>query len=180
MRVETLNVPDVLSVDRIDAEDALVTRISTAPGFSHELLTGDSQWGSQGPYPPRVDQTTVLTSRMMLVNPAHDVISAKVTAVLLPGVTWRNQFRVVGSQVQPTYDAKTSMLTWDVGTVPSGTGAAFPAYELYFQISITPSVNQVDAPVPLLKQMVFEGTDVLTKEKIIRTIPDVSSARVQQ
>ncbi len=180
IHAETFNVPEVLSVDRIAADDELVTRISTALSFSQQMLASDSQWGSEGPYPPRVDQTTVLTSRMTLVNPANEVISAKVTAVLLPGVTWRNQYRVKGSQVEPTYDPKTSTVTWNVGTVPSGVGVALSPYELYFQISITPSGNEVNHTIPLIKNMVFEGTDALTKEKITQRLQDVQSLEVQQ
>lgn len=178
IHAETLDVPDVLALDRITADDSLNTRISTAPSLDQKLTISDPQWGTSGPYPPHVDQTTVFTDHWSLVNPSNDMTGAKVTAVVLPGVTWNNQVRIAGTQIMPTYNSKTSTLTWTLGTLPSGVGVTFPAYEVFFQISVTPSANQVGLAVPLLKDVTFDGTDVLTKEHIVRTVSDVTTSSV--
>ena len=96
----------------------------------------------------------------------------------MPGVAWEERARVSGSQPQPAYDAGQRTITWDLGTLPAGVGVSFPQYEANFQISITPSLNQVGETVPLLKSVRFEGVDTFTKERILRTIPDVTTSNI--
>ena len=164
-RVETLNVPDTIPLDSLTATDDLVTRITTAATLDQRLID---------PLPPRVDQTTVYTVRWTIVNSSNEIAPAKVTGILMPGVTWKANVRT--SQAQPTYDPKTSTLTWNVGSVPPGVGGNFPTYELDFQISVTPSVNQVNSRVDLVRDTQLEGTDVFTKEKIILRSSDLTTS----
>jgi hypothetical protein len=65
-----------------------------------------------------------------------------------------------------------------LGNLPGGVGLAFPQYEANFQISITPSLNQVGQYPSLLKNVRFEGTDTFTKEQISRTITDASTMNI--
>lgn len=176
--LETPNVPADLNMDKLTADSELVTRISSSPTFAQKVLLNDSVFGSSGPFPPKVNSKTAFTIRWNLVNPSSDLSSAKVTAVLMPGVVWEEKARVSGSQPQPVYDARQGTVTWDLGTLPAGVGVSFPQYEADFQISITPSVNQVGGAVPLLKNVGLEGTDTFTKERILRTIPDVTTSNV--
>jgi hypothetical protein len=176
--LETPNVPADLNMDKLTADSELVTRISSSPTFAQKVLLNDSIFGSSGPFPPKVNSKTAFTIRWNLVNPSSDLSSAKVTAVLMPGVTWEGRARVSGSQPQPVYDARQGTVTWDLGTLPAGVGVSFPQYEADFQISITPSVNQAGGTVPLLKNVSLEGIDTFTKERILRTIPDVATSNV--
>ena len=113
-----------------------------------------------------------------LINPANDVSHAKITATLAPGVKWVNQVRVKGTQITPSYDSRLNSVTWDLGNLPAGTGVGFDPYELSFQISITPSVNQVNQQPALIKNVRFEGVDTFTQEKITRTIFDTTTSNV--
>ena len=176
--LETPNVPADLDIDKLTADSELVTRISSSPTFIQKVILNDSAFGSSGPFPPKVNSKTAFTIRWNLVNPSSDLSSAKITATLMPGVVWEERARVSGSQPQPVYNAGQRTVTWDLGTLPAGVGVSFPQYEADFQISITPSVNQVGGTVPLLKNVSFEGTDTFTKERILRTIPDVSTSNV--
>lgn len=176
--LETPNVPADLDLDKLVADSELVTRISTAPAFDQKVLINDAVFGSSGPFPPKVNQKTVFTARWTLVNPASDVTGAKITATLAPGVDYENRVRVAGTQIEPTYNPRQNSVTWDLGTLPGGTGVSFPLYEAYFQISITPSINQVGQPAALLRNIKFEGTDSFTQEKISRTIPDTNTFNV--
>ena len=176
--LETPNVPANLDMDKLTADSELVTRISSSPTFVQKVLLNDPVFGSSGPFPPKVNSKTTFTIRWNLVNPSNDLSSAKVTATLMPGVVWEERARVSGSQPQPVYNAGQGTVTWDLGTLPAGIGISFPQYEADFQISVTPSVNQVGETVPLLKNVSFEGTDTFTKERILRTIPDVTTSNI--
>lgn len=176
--LETPNVPVEFDVDKLTADSELITRISTSPIFNQKIFLNDSVFGSSGPFPPKVNEKTVFTVRWSLVNPSNDLMPAKISAVLAPGVFWENQTRVNGNQPQPTYDDKRKTVTWNIETLPAGVGVSFPEYEANFQISITPSLNQVNEVVPLLKNISFEGVDTFTKEKILRTINDVTTSNI--
>ncbi|MBI2063137.1 MAG: hypothetical protein HYT61_02765 [Candidatus Yanofskybacteria bacterium] len=174
-RLETPNVPSGLDLDKLTAGGELVTRISTAPTFDQKLLVSNPTSGSSGPFPPKVNQKTSLTVNWNLVNPSNDLSQAKVTATLAPGVNWENVSKVSGTGIEPIYDTRLNAVVWDLGTLPAGTGVSFPKFESYFQISITPSTNQVGELVALLKNVRLDGVDTFTKEKITRTIIDVST-----
>lgn len=176
--IETPNIPPELDIDNLDANDQLITRISSAPTFDQRIVRNDEQFGANGPYPLKVDNKTIFTVRWILVNPATDISPAKITAVLAPGVSWENRVRVNGNQPPPNFDSKLSVVSWDLDTLPAGTGTNFPKYEGVFQISVTPSVNQVGQAPPLLKNIRFDGVDVLTKEKISRTIQDSNTFNI--
>lgn len=178
VHIETMNVPAGLDLQRLTADEELVTRISTSPTFGQKVLINDDVFGQAGPFPPIVDRKTVFTIRWNLVNPSSDIVPAKITAILMPGVSWENKIRVSGTQVQPAYDSRQNTVTWDLGTLPGGVGLSFPQYEADFQISVTPSVNQVGNIVPLLRNVRFDGADSFTKEKISRTIQDVTTGSV--
>lgn len=177
-RLETPNVPAELDIDKLTADSELITRISTSPTFGQKVFLNDPVFGSSGPFPPQVNEKTVFTVRWSLVNPSSDLTPAKVTAVLAPGVIWENRTRVNGSQLQPVYNDRQKTVTWDLGTLPAGVGVSFPEYEVNFQISIVPSLNQVGEKVLLLKNVNFEGVDTFTKEKILRTIADVTTSDI--
>ncbi|MEK7615942.1 MAG: hypothetical protein AAB420_01910 [Patescibacteria group bacterium] len=179
--VETVNVPESLPVDSLSAADELITRITTSPSFSQSLIVDDTQFGASTPYPPKVDQTTTFTVKWSVANPSNGLTPAKVTGILLPGVTWKGMYRVAGgTQAQPVYDSKTSTITWNLNTVPPGTGIASPPYELFFQVSITPSVNEARQTPTLVSGARFEGTDVLTQEEIVLTQRDLTTQSAVQ
>ncbi len=176
--LETPSVPAGINADRLFSEQDVVTAIATAPVFSQSVVSSNDQVGASGPMPPKVGTKSTLAVRWNLVNPSHDVSSAKVTATLAPGVTWGNAVSAGASQPNVQFNSKNNTITWDLGTLPGGVGVQFPAYDAKFLISITPSINQAGSPVALLKNVQFQGTDSFTKEKFLRTIPDTNTNEV--
>lgn len=178
VHLETPNIPPDLDTDNLAIDTQLLTRISSAPTLDQKILVNDGQFGSNGPFPPKVNSKTYFTVRWILVNPVNDISQSKVSAVLAPGVTWENQVRTNSNQPAPTFNPKTNSVVWDLGTLPGGTGVSFPKYQVDFRISIIPSVNQVGQTPTLLKNIKFEGTDAITGEKISRTVPDATTINV--
>jgi len=179
--VETFNIPDSFPGNSLSAADELITRITTAPTFTQSLVMNDTVFGAASPYPPKVDQTTTFTVKWSVINPSNELSPAKITGVLLPGVSWKGKFRVTGTQAQPIYDSKTSTLTWNLSNIPPGVGTNFAPYELYFQISITPSVNQIGQSPSMVRSSRFEGTDTLTGENIVLSEMELNTkSSVQQ
>lgn len=175
---ETQNVPPHIDLDKISAQDQIVTRITSAPTLDQSLALNDATLGKLGPFPPKVDSKTVFNVHWTLANPSNNLSPAKVTAILAPGVGWENKTRSSGTPIVPSYNQRTNIVTWDLGNIPTGTGSNFPKYETYFQISIRPSVNQADQAADLLKSIRFDSVDTSTKEKIVLTVRDTTSFSV--
>lgn len=182
---ETTNVPAELALDKLAADDDLITRISSAPTFEQKTYKNDEVFGSEGPFPPKVDKKTVFFIHWTLVNPANDITPAKITAVLAPGVAWENKVRTnltdpasIVAKAGPAYSQRANLVTWDIGTLPNAVGTTFPKYEGIFAVSITPSVNQVNKTLPLLMGSSFQGADNFTKEKLVLTTLDASTATI--
>jgi hypothetical protein len=176
--LETPNIPQDLDSEKLSTDDQIVTKISSAPVFSQQISINNPQFGSNGPFPPKVDSTTKFTVHWTLVNPANNMSPAKVSATLAPGIKWENLVISGSNQPLPTYNTKTGIITWDLSLLPAGSGISLPKYETYFQISITPSVNQVGQTPTLLRSVKFDGTDTSTQEKITRTVVDPLTSSV--
>lgn len=182
---ETTNVPAELALDKLAADGSLITRISSSPTFEQRVYKNDEVLGSEGPFPPRVDKKTVFFIHWALVNPANDITPAKITAVLAPGVVWENKVRTnltdpagIVAKAGPVYSQRANSITWDLGTLPNAVGTTFPKYESVFAVSVTPSVNQINKTLPLIMGSSFQGTDNFTREKLVLTTLDVSTATI--
>jgi len=99
--------------------------------------------------------------------------SAEVKAVLPPGVNWKNVVSVGLGQSEPTFNANSSEVRWNIGVLPQGTGVLTPKYEASFQVSVKPSV--VGQTPTIVKDSKFSGTDSFTKEQIILNAPDLTT-----
>ncbi len=175
---QTDSVPLQLSGQLLTARGNIITRISSAPSFSHQLFINDPKFPAQGPFPPKVGQKTFYSVKWSVSNPTNELKGGIVTATLLPGVNWESGVRVQGMVISPTYDSRKQTISWNLGNIPGGIGATFPVLDAYFQISQTPSINQVGSPVDLITGVHFEASDSLTGEKFSFDPQDLNTRNV--
>lgn len=176
-RLATTNVPAGLDISEVTALDSVITRISTQPSLTQSILY-DSGLGS-GPLPPQVSQETTFTVRWQLTNPGNDVKNSTVTATLAPGVSWKGGSLAVMGGSAPVFDSNTSKVTWNIGTLPFGTGNGMPRYEATFQISIRPSSNQAGASPTLVNAATLDGTDGFTSQVIQVRLRDATTDSIE-
>ncbi|MBX4190316.1 hypothetical protein KW791_03430, partial [Candidatus Parcubacteria bacterium] len=171
----TLNVPSGVDADKISSQDELVTRITSQPTLRQAIYYNDPAFGLSGPTPPEVGKETVYTIHWQITNPGNDLSSAKITAILPQGVTWKNVISVTQGQPDPTFNRNNSQLTWNIGQIPSGIGITTPKYEASFQVSIKPSSDQVGGPVTLIKNTLLSGIDNFTQQNIGASVYDATT-----
>lgn len=175
-RFSTANVPTGVDSDEIFALDSVITKIGAQPSLAQAVLY-DDPFGS-GPLPPTVGSETTVTVRWQLTNPGNDIRSTVVTASLPPGISFKG-----GAQTDhgtaPSYDATTKKVTWDVGSLPFGTGNYNPRYEATFQVSITPSSTQVGLTPKLVTGSILTGTDGFTGQAVQSAPRDLSTADIE-
>ncbi len=174
----TPNVPTGIDAQEISTQTSIVTKVSIDPTLAQPIYYNDPATGPSGPMPPQVGQTTVFTVHWKITNPGNDASGTKITATLAPGVTWKNITSTTSGLPLPVYNKNNAQVTWDVGTVPTGTGVTNAAYEASFQISITPSVNQRGQTVPLITNTTLAGTDSFTRQSIVVHVRDMSTSDI--
>ena len=67
---------------------------------------------------------------------------------------------------EPTYDAATGLVTWNLPNLPAGTGVQSNPAEAIFQITNTPAINQVGQVVTLMNQTNLSAHDTFTNSTL--------------
>lgn len=173
--LRTPNAPTGIDASEVASQDSVTTKITTQPVLNQALYAIDPAFGGSGSMPPRVGQETVFTVHWQVSNPGNDLSDARLTAVLPPGVTWKNLTSVTSGQPTVTFDANRATATWNLGRLPFGAGTVGGAYEASFQIGLTPSSTQLGSSPTILKNINLSGTDSFTRQPIIVNARDLTT-----
>lgn len=173
--LSTFNVPTGIDGQEVSTSTSLVTKITTQPALTQLIYYSDPVTGSSGPLPPQVGKETLFTVHWQLVNPGNDTSAAKITAILPPGVAWKNVVSTGTGQPLPVFNKNSSEVSWNIGTLPQSVGVSTPKYEATFQMGLTPSATQQGAAAELLNNTTFTGTDSFTRQSIVVHVRDATS-----
>ena len=155
---------DAVGQRLITVSETRTVKISSQVNLSSKVLRSLGPFANYGPIPPKVGEETTYTVVFSVGNTQDDFAEARVTAQLGPGVTWLGASSFVSENI--SYDLSSNVLTWDLGTLSSGAGFSSALREVSFQISLTPSVNQVGAAPSLVNSIIFSGRDTVTGDTI--------------
>ncbi|MBX4200168.1 DUF11 domain-containing protein [Candidatus Parcubacteria bacterium] len=149
-------------------------KLASVVSLGARTLHSKGPFENTGPLPPRAEQETTYAAVFDLGNTQSDIKDAKLTATLGPGVVWVMPYSK--SSESTSYDATTRRFTWDVGTLPSGTGFGTPVREVAIQVRLTPSLSQVSSVPVLVTDIRFTGTDTFTNQEITMTAPSLTTS----
>ena len=90
--------------------------------------------------------------------------SQKGSATLPANVTWEGVTYPNGALI--TYNSASSQVTWDVGTIPAGTGVLTPTLTGAFQVSITPAEVERGKSIKLVNGSQFTGMDSFVNNSV--------------
>lgn len=129
-----------------------------ATGYRNDTSLGIK---NTGPYPPVVDKPSQYTIHWNVTNYSTEITSTVVSAYLQSGSVFTGQVKS-NISAQPTYDAATGLVTWDIGNLPPGTGVNTAPAEAVFQITNTPAVNELYQVLTLMGQTNLSADDMFT------------------
>ncbi|MFH1867003.1 MAG: hypothetical protein ABIJ81_02880 [Patescibacteria group bacterium] len=165
------------SIQNITAEsNTIVTKVNTQLLLQTEgrYYTDQLVKIGSGPLPPRVGETTTYVLFWRLSNTLNEAISIEVTTTLPQDVTWTGQTTVSAGQ-PVTYNPNTREVRWTLNRLPPGAGFKFTKPEASFEVAITPSAQDADKILVLIKTTTvtardaFSGADLIATAKLVTT-----------
>ncbi len=153
-----------------------VVRIASEVNFSSKALFSSGPFKNRGTLPPRVEEETTYNILWSVGNTQSEIKDAKVTAKLGSAV----RISSIGSSALEdlSYDDKTNMITWNLGTLASGAGFSGSGREVAFQVSLTPSLSQLGIAPVLVSGITFSGLDTVTGQVITVSSPALTTRLV--
>jgi len=150
-----------VSVDNVEEQiNSVVSKIiklTTGLHLASKALYYTGPLENSGPVPPKAETETTYTIVWTVTNNLNDVSGAKVTAKLPPYISWNNIISPSSEKV--SYDSVTGDVVWDIGDVSAEAGFAKPKREVAFQVTLKPSVTQVNSIPSLVGEQVLSGKD---------------------
>lgn len=147
-------------------------KISSTVNFSGKALYSRGPFQNTGPLPPKANATTTYTVVWNLGNTQNEVSNGKVVAHLGPNVSFIQSSTGADEVI---YDPALNTVTWNVGTLASGTGFGTPLREAVFQVALRPSIAQIGTAPSLVSGISFTGTDVFTGVPVNATHPNITT-----
>lgn len=139
-------------------------RIPTKVALTGRIVRSVGPFSNTGPVPPKAEQATTYTVIWTINNTVNAVSNTQVTATLPPYVTWLG---LASPATEPiTYDQNSGLITWSPGPVPAYANNTTLRKEVAFQISLLPSVSQINQSPVLVNQADLKAIDVFTGVKL--------------
>ncbi len=133
-----------------------------------------SVFANSGPIPPKVEQKTTYTGLIKLQNTTSKISNGIVSMRIPNYAQYEGVFSPASEKV--SYDSVTRILSWNVGDIGPKVGyLGTSPRTLAVQVSIIPSISQVNTTPELIENIRFTGTDSHTQEDIIRTAQSIST-----
>lgn len=159
---------DANTVSSISSSVTRSVKFETEVKVAAKGLYFTGPFDSYGPIPPQADKETSYTISLSARNSANNVSNVYVKTTLPIYVKWLNKIYPDGEDI--TFNPSKNEVTWNVGRIPAGGGR-----DASFQVSITPSVSQINQAPLLTGDVSLVATDDFTKTEITDKKPALST-----
>ena len=162
-QIESPTVPSGTPVSRTISVAKSENKVYGELGIDARAFFWDAASGiaNTGPFPPKVGQPTQYTIHWVVKSMAADFSGVTVTGFLQPGIRWTGKVKSSVAAV-PSYDPNSGKVTWLIDHLQANRGIVGDPVEAIFQVSATPSTNQVGRDITLLEETKLEGRDDFT------------------
>jgi hypothetical protein len=157
-------VIDTGKQEKISTVIERVVKVGTRLTFGSRSVRSQGSFENRGPIPPQVEVETTYNIIWSVSNSFNTVSNAVAIAKLPSYVKWENLVAPANESV--VYNPESRELRWNMGDIAAGTGFSSPTRDIYFQVSIVPSVSQVSTAPVLVHAGKITGTDRFTGKEV--------------
>ncbi len=158
-RISESNVPE--DIDSVISKKIMVDTVAT---LSAQIVHNTGPIENQGAIPPKLNKPTEYTVIWTVSNTFNDINGAQVKAILPNFLSWTGVTSPTTEKI--SFDADSRTVTWDLGKVLATGGSASGLHQVAFQISFTPTLDQVGNRPVLIDASKFSGIDAFTGDNI--------------
>ncbi len=138
-------------------------KISSNISLSGQVVRSIGPFKNTGPIPPKAEKETTYTVVWTVDNTSSSVSGAQVVSGLPPYVKWLDKVSPTGENI--TYNKVDGQIVWRIGNMGTYTSSN-TRRQVSFQVSMTPSVAQVDQALTLVNQAVLTAQDDFTNQQL--------------
>jgi len=158
-------VSEGFSNEKVQTDLSRIIKMDSVVLVDAKTFYKDGPLTNTGPIPPRVDIPTTYTLTWVLQNSSNDVSNSSMETTLPLGVEWVGLTSPTNEMV--SYNNQSRKVTWDVGLVKAGIGGPIPLRTASFQVSLVPSISQLDSTVKLTNDVIFKGLDTFSGSNLL-------------
>lgn len=150
-----------------------IVKIQSALQLATRSLYQTGPFENSGPIPPVVEQETSYSIVWAISNSSSDMKGVEIRGRLPQYVKWLGNYVPTNEAVN--YNPATREVVWSPGYIKAGTGRESAAREITFQVSLTPSLSQIDLSPILVDTIRVNGVDSFTGVRIGDLRPPVTT-----
>jgi hypothetical protein len=147
-------------------------KVSSNIALSGQIVRTTGSFENTGPIPPRADNTTTYTVVWTVDNTSNSVSGAEVRSSLPSYVKWLD--KVSPSDQDISYNSVDGQIVWKLGSLKSSSGDS-RRRQVSFQVSLTPSITQVNQIPTLVNDAVFSAQDDFTNQSLSSNLSALST-----
>ena len=167
-RVTETQVPEI-----IESIASRTVMLSSDLALTSRSLHSVGPFVNTGPIPPKAEEKTTYTITWSISNSVNSVDTVRVVASIPSYVTWLGIVSPADAQV--SFNPVGGRVLWEVGSVPGGTGTTEAPKEVSFQVSLTPSLSQIDTSPVLVGSQTITGLDRFTGRELQSSAPAITT-----
>ena len=142
--------------DLSNSEQAVIYIVSDV-GFANKALYYSGPFKNTGAISPKVGVETTYTIVWTVSNSANNISKAKVTSTLPAWMRYVGTTSPASADV--SYNSTSRQISWNIGTIPKGTGITGTSKEVAFQVAIKPSLSQLNTFPSIINEATLTGHD---------------------
>ena len=157
----------------LNSSDSGIVRIISDVGFSAKALYYSGPFTNTGLMPPKVEKRTSYTIVWSLSNTANNISKAVINSSIPSWMSFVGPISPTNENL--VYNPSTRAITWNIGSIPKGTGITAANRSVSFQVMFTPSLSQVGTIPVIINDSVltahddFANVDVRVSKTSLRT-----------